>query len=189
MPAEIDWRRLGLSANPFENVLPGEGLEWVDWPPGLAARLGASRFAIQLVGPHKGAGKSTVLRACQARLDETGRRTHFVYVPPTARWRAPLPDDTEVLLVDEANRLSWMGWRRVRRFRKRGGALLLATHVPAPLGDLENLRARAARAARLDREALRRPRLGPPAAGAGATFAPGGARGRRREPPDPTHPL
>jgi hypothetical protein len=137
MHREIDWGRLGLTGNPFENVLPGERLEWVDWPPGLAARLDTRPFAIQLLGPHKGAGKSTVLRASQAHLEQAGCRTHFVYVAPGATWRAPIPAGTQALLVDEANRLSWLGWRRVRGFRRRGGALLLATHVPAPLPGLE----------------------------------------------------
>lgn len=136
MRAEIDWSRLGLSANPFENVLPGQRLEWVDWPPGLAEGLNLLPFAIQLVGQHKGAGKSTLLRACQAELSVRGRTTHFVYVAPGARWREPLPSGTEVLLVDEANRLSRQGWRRVARHRSAGGSILLGTHQPAPLQGL-----------------------------------------------------
>lgn len=52
---------LGLRGNPFENVLPGAQLDWVDVPSPVLAALSARPFRVELVG-EKGAGKSTTLR-------------------------------------------------------------------------------------------------------------------------------
>jgi hypothetical protein len=134
---KADWSRLGLLGNPFENVLPGERLEWVAWPDGLEAALSKPPFAILLLGAERGAGKSTLLRACEARLRGQGLTCSFVYVPPDRRWSQGHPvESADVLLVDEADRMRpWHRWK-VRRWRARGGSVLLGSHTPWALPGL-----------------------------------------------------
>jgi len=120
-----DWGRLGLTGNPFENVAPGERLEWVCVPDGVRRALAARPFRVELVGP-KGAGKSTVLRALLAELP----RAQLRYLAPGDRLALPDPG-VETFAVDEADRASPGELRLLGRDAdRRGLSLLFGTHRP-----------------------------------------------------------
>lgn len=83
----------------------------------LAARLGSPGTVVQLVGPC-GRGKTTHLLALAAALP------HATYVRADTDGHRRLPD-TEVLLLDEADRV---GFFHRRRLWKRARSLAIATH-------------------------------------------------------------
>lgn len=131
--ARVDWASLGLTGNPFENVQPGEHLEWVSVPPALAAALERPRFRVELVG-EKGAGKTTTLRWYAAT--HAGARFHYVDAP---KLDVSL-DGVRVLCLDEANVASPAELARVGRLtRERGVSLLVSTHwsLAKHLGEME----------------------------------------------------
>ncbi|MEW5739396.1 MAG: hypothetical protein AB1938_10745 [Myxococcota bacterium] len=121
-PGEANWSVLGLEGNPFENVQPGERLEWVDVARPIREALEVRPFCIELVG-HKGAGKTTTLRWYAARHPDAV----YFYVDgpsPEVPWGA-----ARVLCVDEANNASKSALRALaREAEERGVSLLLATH-------------------------------------------------------------
>lgn len=122
-----DWARLGLLGNPFENVLPGTHLDWVEFPPALDEALARRPFRIELVGP-KGAGKSTLLRASESRLLAAGLSVAYRYLPPGESNAGAWPEGAQVLLLDEADRASRGSLRRL--LRGEAGSVLLGTHRP-----------------------------------------------------------
>lgn len=133
-PSEADWTSLGLKGNPFENVLPGEHLDWVDVAPAIRAALEHRPFAVELVG-EKGAGKTTTLRWYAGHHPDA----RYVYCAgaelPTLPW-----EDAAVLCLDEANNLNREALETVvRDARRRGVSLLVSTHWPLAdvLGDVK----------------------------------------------------
>lgn len=119
-----DWSRLGLSGNPFVNVLPGTHLEWVEVPPALEEALAARPFRVELVGD-KGAGKSTLLRGWAAQ--HAGARYH--YVAPGAALEVEVVPAAGALALDEANNARPRALAAVgRAAAARGVSLLVASH-------------------------------------------------------------
>lgn len=131
-----DWRALGLTGNPFENVSPGERLEWVSLSPAIEAALAKPSFRVELVG-EKGAGKSTTLKWFAA----THAGARFVYVEPGTKLDLPL-EGVKVLCLDEANNAAPSALARVGRLTwERGVSLLVSTHwsLAKHLGDVETI--------------------------------------------------
>ncbi|MEW6432362.1 MAG: hypothetical protein AB1730_12715 [Myxococcota bacterium] len=120
---EADWAALGLTGNPFENVLPGEHLDWVDVPAPVRAALAHRPFVVELVG-EKGAGKTTTLRWY------AGHHADARYAYCAGADLPPLPwEGAQVLCLDEANNLSRDALEAVaREARTRGVSLLVSTH-------------------------------------------------------------
>lgn len=121
--SEADWTSLGLKGNPFENVMPGEQLDWVDVPPAIRAALEHRPFLVELVG-EKGAGKTTTLRWYAGHHADA----RYVYCPgaelPELPWH-----DAAVLCLDEANNLNRDALQSVaREAQVRGTSLLVSTH-------------------------------------------------------------
>lgn len=120
---EPNWSSLGLSGNPFENVVPGEHLDWVDVARPIREALEARPFLLELVG-EKGAGKTTTLRWYADRHPDA----RYAYVAGRAiddvDW-----EGAKALCLDEANNASKDSLRAVlRRARERGVSLLVSTH-------------------------------------------------------------
>lgn len=116
----VDWNRLGLTGNPFENIAPGTRLEWVTLSREVSAALATRPFRVELVGD-KGAGKSTTLRWYAA----THPGTRYLYAP-----RDPLDgslEGVEVLCLDEANAAAPAALQRLA-VRVRDLSVLVSTH-------------------------------------------------------------
>ncbi len=122
--AAPDWSRLGLSGNPFVNVLPGTHLEWVEVPVALAEALAARPFRVELVGD-KGAGKTTLLRAWAAQHADA----RFHAVAPGAALPAEVVPASGALVLDEANNATRRALAAVgRAAAARGVSLLVSSH-------------------------------------------------------------
>jgi hypothetical protein len=55
---------------------------------------------------------------------------------PLPRGGRPAPGPCDVLLVDGADALPWLGWLRVKRLARRAGGLIVTTHRPGRLPTL-----------------------------------------------------
>jgi hypothetical protein len=111
---------LNLRRNPFGELTREERVRAavVDCAP-LCEWLDADRRAVQFIGDC-GRGKTTRLLA----IAECCPHAAYVYLPPVGL-RPDIPPGRP-LLIDEAQRLPWR-WRR--RVWRRGGPLVLGTHV------------------------------------------------------------
>ncbi|MCC6334419.1 MAG: hypothetical protein IT380_10585 [Myxococcales bacterium] len=122
VPNDTNWSGLGLKGNPFENVLPGERLDWVDVARPIREALEARPFRVELVGD-KGAGKTTTLRWYAA----THADVLYQYVEGAhveVEW-----DGARVLCLDEANKASPSSLRRLLSGAEaRGVSLLFSSH-------------------------------------------------------------
>ncbi len=120
MPHPVDWNALGLTGNPFENITPGEHLDWVDVPTEIAAAISTRPFRVELIG-EKGAGKSTLLRWYAATHADA--QYHYVTGPKSA---PQLRDDARVICLDESNNAAPATLKRVVA---SGRSLFIGTHV------------------------------------------------------------
>lgn len=117
------WRELGLTGNPFENILPGQQLDWVDVPTAVHDALQAKPFVIQLIG-EKGAGKSTLLRWYAA----THADAHYHYADVSLALK-PEAETARVLCLDEANKASPAAVKALAaRAAARNQSLFISTH-------------------------------------------------------------
>jgi hypothetical protein len=129
-----DWRRLGLTGNPFVNVAPGTHLDWVAWPQELERAIAQRPFRFELIGD-KGAGKSTLLRAVAARLEADGLTVRHLHLAPGDRLEVPVLESGEVMLLDEADRATSASLRALETScREVGASLGLGTHEPRAEG-------------------------------------------------------
>lgn len=121
--ARADWEAIGLTGNPFINVVPGEHLEWVELPPGLDAALAVRPSAVELVGVHKGAGKSTALKA--VIVATPGSRYHHAQQPLSFETLAGVT----LFALDEANLWPARAVTELgKHARASGMSLLFGTH-------------------------------------------------------------
>lgn len=117
-----DFRALGLTGNPFENVAAGSRPDWVALAPSLAEALAARPFRVEVVG-EKGAGKSTTLRWYAARHDDAR------YVYAGRPFALPALPTGGALCLDEANAAPRAVVREaVRACEVAGASLLLSSH-------------------------------------------------------------
>ncbi len=125
--------------NPFcsRRIRPG-AMPYL-FPPGqsaqdLVAVLRRADWWGEIIGPH-GSGKSALLAACTAVLDQAGRPTRLVALHDGQRRLPPgLTDDRQlapstVVMVDGYEQLSWWSrWRLKGRCRRGGLGLLVTAH-------------------------------------------------------------
>ena len=99
----------------------------------LLARLAAMDYRGAIVGPC-GSGKTTLCEDLQTRLQQRGLQTQYLFFSMDIHmtWRdiqrvLALPSD--VILVDGADHMSWLTWRRLKRrvFSEKHG-LIVTTH-------------------------------------------------------------
>ncbi|REK12870.1 MAG: hypothetical protein DWQ37_09570 [Planctomycetota bacterium] len=149
--------RQPMRTNPFSTrfvrpgavrYLPGSG----PTPEALVARLSASGWRGQIVGPH-GAGKSTLLASLAAPLSAAGRRTHWLALQggrrtlPTGWARGAAESGANLLIVDGYEQLGIASrWALHLRCRWRGWGLLVTAHAPAGLPTLLEMKPRVATA-------------------------------------------
>ena len=109
----------------------------------LLARLARLNYRAAIVGP-EGSGKTTLLEDLQPRLAEQG------FVVKTLRLRAeqssfPNPflrafvadlGERDIILLDGAEQMSLLAWRRFRRRSRQAAGLIIATHRPGRLPTL-----------------------------------------------------
>lgn len=120
---------LGFRSNPFR-ALTGE--EWAGiavLPETVAAALTQSEKHLQILGA-AGRGKTTALRAIQAREKTEGRAAAYEYLPLGKRRFSTLVRGLGLFCLDEAQRLdAWERRRLVRTAAAREAArLVLAGH-------------------------------------------------------------
>lgn len=133
----------GAPRNPFSTVHHRAGALDYRFDDGsscaaLLDRLFAEGAEGELLGA-EGTGKSTLLAALARAAERCGLRVQRVTVSHDGR--APcLPGDDghpDLLCLDEADRLSWLRLRALRRrCRRAGTALLVTTHRPLGLPTL-----------------------------------------------------
>lgn len=107
------------------------GLTWDD----LLARLAALGHRAALVGPH-GHGKTTLLEDLAVRLEERGFRLRSATLHQgdsrlsADQERALFADLTprDYLLLDGAEQLNALSWRRVERRSRAAGGLVVTAH-------------------------------------------------------------
>jgi len=148
LSSEAEPRRVPVRArdNPFRvqritalscRLPPGESWE------GLLARLAGFGFRAAVVGP-EGHGKTTLLRELGRRLAERGFRIRRARLrlrqgrldrEQAESLLADLAAD-DLLIVDSADQLGWLGRRRLLRASRGAGGLLVASHGAFPLPTL-----------------------------------------------------
>lgn len=106
-----------------------------DWDR-LLADLAARHYRGQIVGPH-GSGKTTLIESLVPRLTAAGLTCHRWLI--TDEHPGPTPDRwaaldhiaaSDCLIIDGAERLTWLAWRRLRRAVPRLGGFIVTTHRP-----------------------------------------------------------
>jgi len=127
-----------MSGNPFR-VLPRSELGGIYVPPNsgqvatAAGVLNSTATVVEVLAP-RGFGKSTLLAAVADRLDRRQTACLYHYLPFGQPNRLPPLYGFQVLLLDEAQRLSW--WNRCRLsgwLRAAPRRLITGTHRPRPL--------------------------------------------------------
>ena len=90
-----------------------------------------------LVGP-EGSGKTTLLEELDARIQNLGYRTWLIRAR-AGRAGVDLPLEVgknDVLLIDSAERLNWLEWRRLKWATRTAGGLVITSHRPGLLPTL-----------------------------------------------------
>ena len=109
----------------------------------LLARLERLRYRAAIVGPH-GAGKTTLLEDLETPLVRLGFRVTHLRLdgehrrfPPgcLAQLEATL-DARDLVCLDGAEQLDWVGWRMFRWRTRRAGGVLITSHRPGLLPTL-----------------------------------------------------
>lgn len=110
----------------------------------LAGRLAALRYRAAIVGP-EGSGKTTLLEALAPRLEADGFRVRMVGGLSRSNRRLPRrrvaalfagAGRCDVVLLDSADMLGPLAWRRFHRRTRRLGGLIVAAHRPGLLPTL-----------------------------------------------------
>jgi hypothetical protein len=106
----------------------------------LLHRLEALHWRAAVVGP-EGSGKTTLLDDLAVRSPGTAARVVLrgETVRPYATARSQLPDritPEHVVLVDGAERIGPLAWRRLTRATRRAGGLVITAHTPGKLPTL-----------------------------------------------------
>ena len=94
-----------------------------------------------LVGP-EGSGKTTMLEELDARIQNLGYRTGLIRAC-AGRAGLDLPLEVgknDVLLIDSAERLNWLEWRRLKWATRTAGGLVITSHRPGLLPALFDCR-------------------------------------------------
>jgi len=122
---------LGFRSNPFR-VLTDD--EWVDvavLPQAIKVALKGTWTHLQVLGD-KGRGKTTTLRVLHSCWLHTGRNVAYEYLPEGQHRFLTEPQGLDILLLDEAQRLSERERRRLVRLATTqattGLQLVLASH-------------------------------------------------------------
>ena len=114
---------------------------------GILARLEAIGYRAAIVGP-EGSGKTTLLEDLAARLGERGFRGRIVRLDrgacslPRGHVNAIAAELTkdDVVLVDGADELGALAWRRFRRATRAAGGLVMTSHKAGRLPTLVECR-------------------------------------------------
>lgn len=113
-----------------------EGATWLE----LLEQLRRLNYRASLVGPH-GSGKTTLLEELGRRLAEQGFRIRHARLSEehprlsaaqSARLFKGLSRE-HLILLDGAEQLSWLEWRRFLRRCRGAGGLIITTHKPGRL--------------------------------------------------------
>ncbi len=102
-----------------------EGLSW----PHLVQRLENLRNRAALVGP-QGSGKTTLLEELHEKMLELGYRARLLRTQPGFLSRIPAQPITkdDFLLLDSAERLSWIEWQQFKWAVRRAAGLVITSH-------------------------------------------------------------
>ncbi len=117
---------LGYTRNPFGALSDAEWVAAAILPEVIERALSGGAH-LQILGP-KGAGKSTTLRKITAVLQENGEQAAYEYIPEGQRHFATPVGELSVFCLDEAQRLRWRELRRLLRWGRSQGRLILGTH-------------------------------------------------------------
>ena len=103
----------------------------------LLQRLKQLDYRGALVGP-EGSGKTTLLEELHARIQNLGYCTWLIRARAgPAGVDLPLQfGKNDVLLIDSAERLSWLEWRRLKWASRSAGGLVITSHRPGLLPTL-----------------------------------------------------
>lgn len=123
---------LGYRCNPFRALTREEWYDVARLPEPLLEILHQLPPLTQILG-HKGSGKTSTLIAIERQLSSHGQQTRYEYLPPGSnRYRARI-QDIEVLLLDEAQRLSQGSLKKLLALIGRSDAaqprIILSSHV------------------------------------------------------------
>lgn len=103
----------------------------------LIERLHASGNRGALIGP-QGSGKTTLLEELHKQAPGLGYHSFLLRAEP-GRFGFPLLEqlgERDFLLIDSAERLNWLEWRRLKWVTRRAGALVITSHRPGLLPTL-----------------------------------------------------
>ncbi len=123
---------LGLTGNPFRVLEPHEfGAAFV--PYGERSELSVKQL-LNLTTPlteffaAEGVGKTTLLRVLQQHWEEAGRQVEYVYLPAGRREKLG-ETSAKILIIDEAQRLTWKERKRLVSWLADGRSrLVTGTH-------------------------------------------------------------
>lgn len=95
----------------------------------LMARLERLGWRGAIIGPH-GSGKTTLLEDLAGRMERQGWRVHMLRFNTTGRRLGSLPrwEARDVVLVDGAEQLNVLQWRRLAHRAAGAGGLVITTH-------------------------------------------------------------
>src|SRR5688572_13545638 len=103
----------------------------------MLARLATMRNRAAVVGPH-GTGKTTFLAGLARQLRERGWHCRSIMLRSDDR-RIPLTEglgESDIVIVDGAEQLSPLAWRRLIWKTRRAGGLIISSHAPGRLPTL-----------------------------------------------------
>jgi hypothetical protein len=103
---------LNLRGNPFRRLTQEEWEHVAILPPSVAGILALGFTHLQILGP-PGAGKTATLHALCGHFTQRGLRTRYLYLSPGGARRIRHEAGTEILLIDEFQRL---GHRKAKAF-------------------------------------------------------------------------
>jgi len=128
---------LPAAAKPRENPFRSERIDALAYRPqgwtwdDLLGRLESLDRRAAVVGPH-GSGKTTLLESLAPRIEARGFacRPHRLRRGERDVPRSLLAGlgERDILVVDGADLLGWLAWRRVRRAAREAGGLVIACH-------------------------------------------------------------
>lgn len=96
---------LGFRSNPFRALTNAEWAEVAVLPKSVASVINSGFNHLQILGT-TGSGKTTTLLGLTARFAQTGTRTAYEYLPHDQHRFGTNVSGLEILLLDEAQRLS-----------------------------------------------------------------------------------
>jgi chromosomal replication initiation ATPase DnaA len=124
--------RLGYRSNPFRALTPDEWRRLALVPTGLQDLIDSPGRLTQIIGD-QGAGKTSLLLALERSLLDAGRQVAYEYLPFTATDFKTDLNSINLLLVDEAQRLSRSSLRRllssIALTRDVGLQVILSSHT------------------------------------------------------------